>query len=215
MQPFDFFPDHGLVIWWVNCYVVPRPFNGRFLMERFGEEQGSDSWFQAFRDLRLHQVVDNSLLLMVLSVPASPQIFLEVQGGPLTRDTPRSSYPGVSGCLRELPKKHAFGSGSHVNRFERSSSGLVRPISIMQSSCCEWGNNVFSSTCVVTSRGFLSPTTPKVQAWRPAFQQSGFRVQAFTLARVFHWDFLGGGPKPFPVLALGHQPMDIPRVCAF
>ena len=99
--------------------------------------QGSDCWFQAFRDPCLHRVVDNLLLLMVLSVPASLQIFLEVVGA-----RSRGTYPdllvwGPSGCPRELSEKHAFGGGCHLSFFERFSSGLARPLSFMQSSCCE------------------------------------------------------------------------------
>ena len=72
----------------------------------------------------------------------------------------------------------------------------------MQSSCCEWGNKVFSSTCVVTSWCFLSPTSQNVQAWMPAFRESGFRVQAFKLAGVFLWDFPGGG-QTYPCASSG------------
>ena len=119
---------YGLVIWWVNCYVVPRLFNVRrfarvwnagylfrfFFTERFdlGQDVFPEQWLlvSSFKDPCLHRVVDNSLLLMVLSVPASSQIFLDGCWGPLTRD---------------LPSLQLW---------------MPRPISFMQVSCCGWGN---------------------------------------------------------------------------
>ena len=145
---------------------VPLPFffTGRFDV---GQDVFPEQWLlvSSFKDPCLHRVVDNSLLLMVLSVPSLLPNFLGGRWGPLTRD---------------LPSLQLW---------------MPRPISFMQVSCCGWGNKVFSSTCVVTSRGFLSQSSPKVHGWMPAFQPSGSRVQAFVLARSLIWNFLGGGPN--------------------
>ena len=130
---FHFLPDHGLVIWWVNCYVVPRLFNRRRSAEsgtlgtssKFlngalwcGAGRASRAVTAGFKlqgTLVFTRVVDKSLLLMVLSVPASPQKILGGPKGPLTRDTPRSSSLGAvrlserafgKTCLRQwMPRK--------------------------------------------------------------------------------------------------------------
>ena len=74
---------------------VPLPifFKGRFDV---GQDVFPEQWLlvSSFEDPCLHRVVDNSLLLMVLSVPASSQNFLEV-----VRARSRGTYPAFnSGC---------------------------------------------------------------------------------------------------------------------
>ena len=79
---------------------VPLPI---FFTVRFdvGQDVFPQQWLlvSSFKDRCLHRVVDNSLLLMVLSVPASSQIFLKVVGA-----RSRGTYPTFnSGCPVPFP----------------------------------------------------------------------------------------------------------------
>ena len=109
MRPFDFLqvlmafsPLEGRVLWigylvgqllrgpqTLQCSTLCRVWNTGYLFRVslwgalvWGRTcfQSSGCWSQALRDPCLHRVVDNSLLLMVLSVPPSSQSFLEVVG---------------------------------------------------------------------------------------------------------------------------------------
>ena len=77
---------------------LPIFFTGRFDV---GQDVFPEQWLlvSSFKDPCLHLVVDISLLLMVLSVPASSQIFLEVAGA-----CSRGTYPAFnSGCPVPFP----------------------------------------------------------------------------------------------------------------
>ena len=198
------FAFHGLVFGGSLCRVWNTGY--LFQVSLWGALVWGRTCFQgsgwALRDPCLHRVVDNSLLLMGLSVPASSQIFLEVVG---VRS--RGTYPD----LLAWPVKHAFGGGCHVDRFERFSSGLARPISFMQSSCCDWGNKVFSSTCVVTSRGCLSQTTPKERRGCLVSNNQGIVLKrSCLLVSFFGISWLRARTFPWA----NRQRMDIPRVRA-
>ena len=99
-----------------TAHVVRRLFNVRrfaesgtlgtssdFLTGRFhvGQDVFPEQWrlVSSFKDPCLHRVVDNSLLLTVLSV----QIFLEVVGTPRTRD-----FPSLQLCM---PPSHFLHAG--------------------------------------------------------------------------------------------------------